>query len=71
MNIKAIVQVVYMSAFRPSFCLNGSFASFQNFYVHMSAFRPSFCLNGSFASLVTDTQTDTWDQSLHPCASVG
>ena len=26
MNIKVIVQVAYMSAFRPSFCLNGSFA---------------------------------------------
>ena len=26
MNVKVILQVVYMSAFRPSFCLNGSFA---------------------------------------------
>ena len=30
MNIKVILQVAYMSAFRPSFCLNGSFASFQS-----------------------------------------
>ena len=26
MNVKVILQVAYMSAFRPSFCLNGSFA---------------------------------------------
>ena len=25
MNVKVILQVAYMSAFRPSFCLNGSF----------------------------------------------
>ena len=28
MNVKVILQVAYMSAFRPSFCLNGSFAKF-------------------------------------------
>ena len=26
MNVKVILQVAYTSAFRPSFCLNGSFA---------------------------------------------
>ena len=31
MNVKAILQVAYMSAFRPSFCLNGSFARVLNF----------------------------------------
>ena len=28
MNVKVILQVAYMSAFRPYFCLNGSFAKF-------------------------------------------
>ena len=27
MNVKVILQVAHMSAFRPSFCLNGSFAN--------------------------------------------
>ena len=34
MNIKVIVQVAYMSAFRPSFCLNGSFARVFKIFRH-------------------------------------
>ena len=34
MNIKVILQVAYMSAFRPSFCLNGSFARVFNIFRH-------------------------------------
>ena len=34
MNIKVIVQVAYMSAFRPSFCLNGSFARVFKMFRH-------------------------------------
>ena len=34
MNIKVIVQVAYMSAFRPSFCLDGSFARVFNVFRH-------------------------------------
>ena len=30
MNVKVILQVAYMSAFRPSFCLNGSFVSHRH-----------------------------------------
>ena len=34
MNVKVILQVVYMSAFRPSFCLNGSFARVFKIFSH-------------------------------------
>ena len=43
MNIKVIVKVAYMSAFRPSFCLNGSFARVFKIFRHRQ----------------TDTQTHT------------
>ena len=34
MNVKIILQVAYMSAFRPSFCLNGSFARVFKIFSH-------------------------------------
>ena len=34
MNVKVILQVAYMSAFRPSFCLNGSFARVFKIFCH-------------------------------------
>ena len=34
MNVKVILQVAYMSAFRPSFCLNGSFARVFKIFSH-------------------------------------
>ena len=39
MNIKVIVQVAYMSAFRPSFCLNGSFARVFKIFRHRQTHR--------------------------------
>ena len=43
MNAKVILQVAYMCAFRPSFCLNGSFARVFKIFSHRQ----------------TDTQTHT------------
>ena len=34
MNVKVILQVAYRSAFRPSFCLNGSFARVFKIFSH-------------------------------------
>ena len=34
MNVKVIPQVAYISAFRPSFCLNGSFARVFKIFSH-------------------------------------
>ena len=34
MNVKVILQVAYMSAFRPSFCLKGSFARVFKIFSH-------------------------------------
>ena len=34
MNVKVILQVAYMSAFRPSFSLNGSFARVFKIFSH-------------------------------------
>ena len=43
MNVKVILQVAYMSAFRPSFCINGSFTRVFKIFSHRQ----------------TDTQTHT------------
>ena len=42
MNVKVILQVAYMSAFRPSFCLNGSFAKFlvTDIHTHVHVHTP-------------------------------
>ena len=51
MNIKVILQVAYMSAFRPSFCLNGSFARVFKIFRHRQTDRH------------TDTHTHGTDHS--------
>ena len=57
MNVKVILQVAYMSAFRPSFCLNGSFLFCKSFQIF------------SHRQTHTHTHVHTRDRSLYPCAS--